>query len=94
MTAVPDTHSVPHTYNPFWYMSNTAEYIGSWPECTAQSGMPWPGMMPQDFGDGSTSSAVATTSGEYFQNFNIEAEGSDGRSGTLSPHVKTEGQWM
>nr|CEG04011.1 unnamed protein product [Fusarium clavum] len=93
MTAVPDTHSVPHTYNPFWYMSNTGEYIGSWPNCTAQSGMPWPGMMPQDFGDGSISSAVATTSGESFQSFNIEAEGSDGRSGTLSPHVKTEAQW-
>jgi hypothetical protein len=93
MTAVPDTHSVPHTYGHLWYMSNTGEYMVTWPEYPPQSDMPWSGMMPQGFGDGSTSSAVATTSGESFQSFNIEAEGSDGRSGTLSPHVKTEAQW-
>ena len=93
MTAVTDTHSVPDTYEPLWYMSNTAEYMVPWPEYAAQSGMPWPGMLPQGFSDGSASSVVATTSGESFQSYGIEAEGSDGRSGTLSPHVKTEAQW-
>ncbi|KAJ4137459.1 hypothetical protein NW768_003046 [Fusarium equiseti] len=96
ITTVPDTlaDSVPHTCEPLWYISNTAEYMVPWPDYAAQSGMPWPGMLPQGFHNGSASSAVATTSGESFQSFNIGSEGSDGRSGTLSPHVKTEAQWM
>ncbi|RBR23500.1 uncharacterized protein FIESC28_03682 [Fusarium coffeatum] len=93
MATVPGTHSLSHTYEPLWYMSNTAGYMVPWPEYAAQSGMPWPGMLPQGFSDGSASSVVATTSGESFQSYSIEAEGSDGRSGTLSPHVKTEAQW-